>query len=89
LIPRGELWSPGVNFDPQGVNFDPQGWTLIPVGDVCSLWVKILCLPLHSSKQHRVFTGVSIPLRGQSLPLGPGPPGPLGANFTPRENTCC
>jgi hypothetical protein len=44
-----ELWSTGVNLAPRdehwplGVNFAPRGIYS------CPLWMKILCLPLHSS----------------------------------------
>jgi hypothetical protein len=53
-----------------GVNFQPPGAKLSPGGE-------ILCSPLHSSKQDRVFTPggerrSELPPRGQISPLGPG-----------------
>jgi hypothetical protein len=60
------------NFDPRG-EVSPQGAKLTPGVEVIP-WGEILCLPLHSAKQYRVF----VPGGEQR-----GEHSPWGTNFTP------
>jgi hypothetical protein len=71
---------------------DLQGQTLPHRGEVIR-WGETLCLLLRSSKKPGVNTGVNIPTRGQSSPLGAKftpsiPLGTLWAHQT-EENPIC
>jgi hypothetical protein len=78
-------WGPFLT-SPIGANFTPRG-EFAPPGVKISPGGEILCLPLHSSQQQRVFTPGG-ERRGEHSPLGDNidpwmSSSPLGMKFTP------